>query len=1261
MDRQVENHEVGALEEKSVDVSLLTELAIAPEAQRFAIAHSNNTQVEYPSDKCLHQLFESQVEQTPNRVAIAFEGQQVTYRELNHRANQLAHYLRKLDVGTEVLVGICLKRSLDMVVGLLGILKAGGAYVPLDPAFPSDRLALMIEDSQLPVLLTQTDLLSELPNHQAEVICLDRDGPIIAASSVENPDSQVTPDNLAYTIYTSGSTGKPKGVQLPHRGVVNFLTSMSQAPGLNESDILLAVTTISFDIAVLELYLPLITGASVVLASKEVASDGGQLLKLITQSGATVMQATPATWRMLLAAGWQGNKQLKVLCGGEAMTRDLANQLLAKTASVWNMYGPTETTVWSTVYRVQPGDGSISIGRPIANTQVYLIEPELYPIKLVPPGEAGELVIGGVALARGYLNRPELTQEKFIPDPFSQEAGARLYRTGDLARFLPDGTIQCLGRIDHQVKIRGFRIELGDIEAALSAHPTIRDAAVTAREDTPGDKRLVAYIVSDLTVDRVQFQSNCLVEWGDRQSAVLPTLNLSERGICLTDVPDTWQENESLKVYLELPGSLDPLVLKGTVAWLYRDAAGISFEIVSTEQAILTQSIKQIVQTEGLVVQDVRRANPRVPLKQNCTVELDAGVMVEMVTQNISSGGICLVSDRTDIWQQDQRLQIKLQLPGLKEELSLRGTVVWQAGSLAGIMLDNTPSERLAIEQSIDYIIETQQLSLAHLRSFLKEKLPEYMIPNSFVLMDALPLTPNGKTDRKALPSPSQAQAALEKKLVAPRNEIEAELVNIWAGILGVDRVCIHDNFFELGGHSLLTAQLLSQVREAFAVELPLLSLFQAPTVAGFASAIASAKDNSDNWLTSSMDLQADAVLETSIRPDVLPIANYMTPQAIFLTGATGFLGAFLLDELLQQTQAKIYCLVRAANLDTGIEKLRKNLKNFLLLDRHWDLGDRLVPVLGDLAQPLFGLSEPEFQHLATKIDVIYHNGAFVNLIYPYEALRAANVIGTQEILKLASQVKVKPVHFISTLDVFQSPGYADWEVLAEQDTLIHYQDLSDGYAQSKWVGERLIAQAHARGIPACIYRPGMISGDSRTGASHIDDMVCRLIKGIVQLGSAPDLDLQMSLTPVDYVSRAIVHLSQQPASFGKTFHLVNSHPFPLAQMVEELQDFGYPIEVTDYQTWQAQLIKVASSQENALSPLLFLFTEWVSENQQSYLETSSLVHRPYDCHNTLTGLADSSIVCSPIDARLIGAYLDYAIESGFLHAPLSSHALITD
>jgi amino acid adenylation domain-containing protein len=476
---------------------LLKDLRLLSEAEKHQLlVEWNDTAAEYPQDQCIHQLFEAQVEKTPDAVAVSFEGEQLTYRELNQRANQLAHYLQQLGVASEVLVGICVERSLEMVVGLLGILKAGGAYVPIDPAYPQERLALILSDSQTSILLTQQKLLEKLPAHQTRVLCLDTNW---ERNSSENPVNLTTSDRLAYVIYTSGSTGKPKGVQIPHSAVVNFLTSMQRQPGLTHSDVLLAVTTISFDIAALELYLPLITGACVVVASREVATDGKQLSEQIEATGATVMQATPATWQMLLAVGWQGNPGLKILCGGEALPYDLATQLLAKAAAVWNLYGPTETTIWSTVYPVkvsQRSNSFVPIGRPITNTQVYLLDCQGQP---VPIGIPGELHIGGAGLARGYLHRPELTAAKFISHP----NWGRLYKTGDLARYLPDSTIEYLGRTDDQVKLRGFRIELGEIETVLKQHPAVRQAVVAVREDKPGNKQLVAYLVSQVSLDDI--------------------------------------------------------------------------------------------------------------------------------------------------------------------------------------------------------------------------------------------------------------------------------------------------------------------------------------------------------------------------------------------------------------------------------------------------------------------------------------------------------------------------------------------------------------------------------------------------------------------------------------------------------------------------------------------------------------------------------------------------------------------------------------
>jgi len=599
----------------------LSRLPLLSQAERHQLlVEWNSKPTDYPSDRCVHQLFELQAESAPNATAVVFENERLTYGELNRRANQLARYLAKLGVGPDVLVGILVERSLDMVVGLLGILKAGGAYVPLDPAYPRERIAFMLEDSEVPVLLTQQHLLGSIPDSRAKVVVLDSDWREIAKEEAGNSVNKVGATNLAYVIYTSGSTGKPKGVQIPHRAVVNFLTSMSQKPGMTAEDRLLAVTTLCFDIAGLEIYLPLSVGASLEIVSREVSSDGSRLLAKLAESNPTVMQATPATWRMLLEAGWEGNHRLKVLCGGEAISRKLADQLLQRVGALWNMYGPTETTIWSTTAKVEPGQNAVSIGQPIANTQLFILDKVLQP---VPIGVAGELQIGGDGLARGYLHRPELTAEKFIPDPFSPNPEARLYKTGDLVRYLANGDIEFLGRIDHQIKIRGFRIEMGEIEALLRQHPGVNETVVVVREEATGDKRLVAYLV---------------------------------------------------------------------------------------------------------------------------------------------------------------------------------------------------PSQEPAP-------------SAGELRSFLKDRLPEYMLPSAFVMLREMPLTPNGKVNRQALPALEQSEPAADEMLVPPKDMVESQLVRIWETILGVRPVGIKHDFFELGGHSLLAVRLMQRIEQTFGRKLPAATLLQARTI----------------------------------------------------------------------------------------------------------------------------------------------------------------------------------------------------------------------------------------------------------------------------------------------------------------------------------------------------------------------------------------------------------------------------------------------
>ena len=432
----------------------------------------------------LHSLFESSADREPERQALVFGERSFTFLELEQRSNRIAHQLRDMGAQPGQLVGVCLERTPDLVATLLAVLKSGAAYVPLDPAYPADRIAYVLGDAGAAILVTEDKVLEHLGKTPCRILSLAGDAGRIEKTAASRPEPLAGSDDLAYVIYTSGSTGRPKGVEIEHRAVVNFVQAMAKRPGLTRDDVLLAVTTVSFDIAVLELFLPMYVGATVVLASRAITLDPDALQVALRQHGVTAMQATPATWSMLVDAGWTGSPGLKVLSGGEAMSRDLAEQLLPRCASLWNMYGPTETTVWSTCCRIEDAS-SVHIGTPIANTQVYVLDDALQPR---PIGVAGELMIGGDGVARGYLGQPELTAEKFVANPFQD--GQRIYRTGDKVRYRADGTLEYLGRLDRQVKLRGFRIELGEIEFAMARLNGIRQAAVIMGED---DKRLVAY------------------------------------------------------------------------------------------------------------------------------------------------------------------------------------------------------------------------------------------------------------------------------------------------------------------------------------------------------------------------------------------------------------------------------------------------------------------------------------------------------------------------------------------------------------------------------------------------------------------------------------------------------------------------------------------------------------------------------------------------------------------------------------------------
>ena len=650
----------------------LAKLSLLPEQERQTILWEwNQSKLHFSQDKCIQQLFEEQVERTPEAIAVIYQGRQLTYRELNHRANQLAHYLRNLGVAPEVLVGFCVDRSLEMIVGLLGILKAGGAYVPLDPAYPTERLSYMVEDAKISVLLTQSQLKSQLPEHQAQVVYLDSDWDKIALHSRQNPQQVNTGDNLAYVIYTSGSTGKPKGVMIPHTALSSFAQTALTEYGIQASDRLLQFASINFDVAVEEIYTCLLSGSTLVIRTNEMIADLKTFCRACQDLQLSVLNLPTAYWHRLAHELASSEVDLPdcvrlVIIGGEKVLPEFVKSwqvYLNRTGKsdclqLINSYGPTETTVSATMYRISANTSiasEVPIGRPFPHLQTYILDRYHQP---VPIGIPGELYIGGDSLARGYLNRPELTAEKFIPN-FLDRKSARLYKTGDLVRYLPalkdisipssgtaescglrpwesfrasqthNGNIEYIGRIDKQVKIRGFRIELGEIETVIARHPDVQEVAVIDLEDTPGEKKLAAYLV---------------------------------------------------------------------------------------------------------------------------------------------------------------------------------------------------PKDR--------------KFKSSELRSFLADRLPNYMVPSAYVKLDSLPISPSGKIDRRALPAPDFSRSELRETFVAPRNDLESKLASIWQEVLKLDSIGVKDNFFDLGGHSLLAVSLLTQIEKTFKQNIPLVTFLTVPTIEGLARAI---------------------------------------------------------------------------------------------------------------------------------------------------------------------------------------------------------------------------------------------------------------------------------------------------------------------------------------------------------------------------------------------------------------------------------------
>ncbi|MEQ1976859.1 thioester reductase domain-containing protein [Xenorhabdus sp. SGI240] len=986
----------------------------------------------------------------PNEVAVADPHETLTFGELNQRIDNATEVLRLHGVKMGSNVAIAAQRGIAWFVTMQAIWRIGAVYIPLNTMMPEKRLndiltslpeSILVADNTVPAGLKASTFIP------METI-LDK---VAQTQRTKNRDIPVLGDHPAYVMFTSGSTGLPKSVQVQHDNLAACLCGFGKLLSISPRDHMLALTTFSFDISVLELLLTVVHGGSIYIASIDTQRDAMALSDTLSKPQFTFAQATPVTWSMALNAGWMPRPEMSMLCGGEALSQDLADQLTATGSTLWNVYGPTETTIWSTAFRMKKGD-KVQLGGPVPGTSITIVDKYL---RTVPKGTVGEILIGGLGVTAGYRNNPTETAKRYVPD--ITQKGKRAYLTGDMARMLEDGTLIYMGRQDDQVKVRGYRIELGEIEIALRKQHGVQDAII--RVAGRGDfARIQAFVLF----------------------------------------------------------------------------------------------------------------NPNLVISQ-------------------------------------------------------------------------------------DWVRETQRS--------LREVLHEAWIPAEYYRIPYIPLTSSGKRDKKRLEDVAERLNASHDR-VQPQTETEKRVYEIWRGLLGADVFGITDDFFQIGGHSILVARMVEQIEKAFSLRVPISGIYVEPTVARIATILDemfaerqvnpvqfSGRYQNEALIRQHAEtLRNDVYLQEGIRPDGLAHANWYQPDKILLTGATGYLGLHLLEQLLKQTSASIICLCRASDAEHARERIKSGFKNYRI-----DVGnglERVDFIIGDLGQPRFGLLPELWAQLAEEVDVIYHNGAWVNFIYPYRALKSINVDATRTALDLACTTRLKHFHYVSSVNALyatQSP-----RPYMEDDRAMS-ESVRDpcGYSGSKWVSEGIINIARQRGVPVSIYRPGLILGHTRTGAAQGNDYLISSLKGYLAMGFYPDHALLLDIVPVDYVATALVHLSRQPASNGKFFNLFNPEQVSVRQFFDWVQDFGYILNPVPFNEGKDKIL--ALDDTHPLYPLIPLIRD-MAERPYRALDPAYVdeLSPELELKNTLAGLAGSHIRCPTITAGYVHQVLRYLIGTGFLPAALS-------
>ncbi|CAD0222723.1 amino acid adenylation domain-containing protein [Chryseobacterium sp. D764] len=1019
-------------------LSIGTAVLLSPEDREKLLNGFNKTGWDYHHEETLESLFRKQALLHPDKTAVVYQDQEITYRDLDEKSNQIANLLLSHGIKEGKYVPVWLDRSLEWIVAVLGVIKTGAAYVPIDPAYPAKRVEFILSDTAADIIITNQNLENLLSETERTKV--------FDLSSMENlnhlpseyPEIIIHQNSLAYTIYTSGSTGKPKGVMVSHQAIQHLVTWHNHHFHVDHSSKLTLVAGLAFDISVWETWSALTSGATLFIADNEDRTDTHALVDYYRRNQIThgFVPSVLAPGVVNYSRNYNDLKLKYLFTGGEKLKPVLTTEL---SYELIDYYGPTECTVFATFKKVKDINGKYisSIGKPIANAKAYILGENR---ELLPVGAVGELCIGGNILADGYLNNKELTDSKFIPNPFNEKE--KLYHTGDLAKWKPDGNIEFLGRIDNQVKIRGFRVELGEIERTLVQQKDIREAVVISKDTEGSTKYLIAFIV------------------------------------------------------------------------LKPDAA--------------------------------------------------------------------------------------------KDVSSVRNT--------------------------------------------LKEELPGYMIPAQIIFIDKIPLTANGKTDAQALKDLADKEAKELISFEPPTNETERIVVDIWSSALERPVINITDNFFDIGGNSLLVATVAVALQRKLDIKVYLRDIYQFPVLQELSEVlIARSKATREAVPMEDVEPYVELQKDVYLAPGTVFAGGFdpkqvENPTTIFLTGVTGFVGIHLLQELLDTTNADIYCLVRAQDQFHAMEKIERCFKQYKIPQKE-EQKSRIIPVIGDLALPALGLSEEIFSKLAKQTDLIYHSGSSVNFIEPYSYMKAPNVEGLREIIKLAGAERTKCLALLSTISVYSwGHVFTGKTVMLESDDI--EQNLMSvskdiGYVRSKWVMEAVADLAAKEGLPLITYRLGYAMCHSETGASASYQWWSGLVKNCIEFKSYPALtELREGLITVDYMTKSMAHITKNKEAIGKKFNLIAR---PETNLTLEgffgLMKKYYPFTLKDlpYKEWRKQW---EDDSKNRLYPLTSLFRD----NMHEGLSTVELYQNTYvwDCSNVIQFLEGSDIQEPVFDKKILDSYLKY-------------------